>query len=237
MALEVRDITVRFGGHRALDEVTLDAADGQITGLIGPNGAGKTTLFNVITGVQRTQGGSVLLNGRAIDRVPPHARAKLGLGRTFQRLELFGSLTVRENLRVATAVHPRKERAGRVEELIGRLDLADVADVRADALSTGTGRVVELARCLAADPSLVLLDEPASGQDDKETERFAALLRELAADRTAILLVEHDMELVMDVCERIHVLDFGRLIASGTPPEIQADEAVRAAYLGSEVSA
>jgi len=241
MSLEVRDITVRFGGHTALDAVSLDAPTGSVTGLIGPNGAGKTTLFNVITGVQRAQQGSVLLDGAALDGLAPHTRAKRGLGRTFQRLELFSSLTVRENIRVAVSARPGRQSSATVtaatDELIGRLDLGDLADVRADSLSTGTGRIVELARCLALDPKVLLLDEPASGQDDQETERFAAVLTELAAAGAAVLLVEHDMDLVMRVCDHIHVLDFGRLLASGGPDEIRADATVRAAYLGDEVPA
>jgi branched-chain amino acid transport system ATP-binding protein len=241
MSLEVRDVTVRFGGHTALDAVSLDAPTGSVTGLIGPNGAGKTTLFNVITGVQRAQQGSVLLDGAALDGLAPHTRAKRGLGRTFQRLELFSSLTVRENIRVAVSARPGRQSSATVtaatDELIGRLDLGDLADVRADSLSTGTGRIVELARCLALDPKVLLLDEPASGQDDQETERFAAVLTELAAVGAAVLLVEHDMDLVMRVCDHIHVLDFGRLLASGGPDEIRADATVRAAYLGDEVPA
>ncbi|WP_426574641.1 ABC transporter ATP-binding protein [Aquihabitans sp. McL0605] len=240
MSLEVRDVTVRFGGHTALDAVAVDAPAGAVTGLIGPNGAGKTTLFNVITGVQRAAGGSVLLDGAPLDGLAPHARAKRGLGRTFQRLELFSSLTVRENIRVAVSARPGRQTtkvATATDELIDRLDLGAIADTRADSLSTGTGRIVELGRCLALDPKVLLLDEPASGQDDQETERFATVLTELAAAGTAVLLVEHDMDLVMRVCDRIHVLDFGRLLASGTPAEIQADAKVRAAYLGDEVPA
>lgn len=237
MALEVRDVTVRFGGHTAVNAVTLDAADGMVTGLIGPNGAGKTTLFNVITGVQRPESGHVLLHGRSLDHVAAHQRARQGMGRTFQRLELFGSLSVRENIRVATTALPRGRRTARTDELIERLGLQSVANRQADTLSTGTGRLVELARCLATGPDVVLLDEPASGQDDQETERFAELLTALAAEGIAILLVEHDMELVMRVCQRLHVLDFGNLIASGTPEQVREDPKVQAAYLGTEVAA
>lgn len=236
MALEVTGVTVHFGGQVALDSVSLDAADGMVTGLIGPNGAGKTTLFNVITGVQRAQAGTVALQGASLDGLPAHRRTRQGLGRTFQRLELFGSLTVRENIRVATTSLPRRERGSRTEDLLHRLGLADVAAERADALSTGTGRLLELARCLATNPRLVLLDEPASGQDEAETDRFAQLLTELAADGVAILLVEHDMDLVMSVCDRIHVLDFGHLIASGTPSEVRANPRVQAAYLGADAA-
>jgi branched-chain amino acid transport system ATP-binding protein len=237
VVLDVRDVTVRFGGHVALDNVSIDAPGGIVTGLIGPNGAGKTTLFNVITGVQRPSSGSIGLDGASLDSVPPHKRARQGLGRTFQRLELFGSLSVRENIRVAASSLPRAERSARTDELIEQLGMQAIADQRADALSTGTGRLVELARCLATRPRLVLLDEPASGQDEAETERFSALLTQLAADGIAILLVEHDMDLVMQVCQRLHVLDFGQLIASGTPAEVRANAKVQAAYLGTEAAA
>jgi len=236
VALEVTGVTVQFGGQVALDSVSIDAADGMVTGLIGPNGAGKTTLFNVITGVQRAQAGTVALHGASLDGLPAHRRTRHGLGRTFQRLELFGSLTVRENIRVATTSLPRRERGPRTEDLLHRLGLAEVAAERADALSTGTGRLVELARCLATNPRLVLLDEPASGQDETETDRFSQLLTELAGDGIAILLVEHDMDLVMSVCDRIHVLDFGHLIASGTPSQIQVDACVQATYLNTDAT-
>ncbi|CAN5662325.1 hypothetical protein BH10ACT1_BH10ACT1_17040 [soil metagenome] len=241
MSLVVEGITVRFGGHTALDAVSIDARAGLVTGLIGPNGAGKTTLFNVITGVQRPEQGSVHLDDQPLDGLAPHARARRGLGRTFQRLELFGSLTVRENIRVAVSARPGRQRSHAVGDatgaLIDRLDLGAIADHRADSLSTGTGRIVELARCLALDPTVLLLDEPASGQDDQETERFAAVLTALATEGTAVLLVEHDMDLVMRVCDRIHVLDFGRLLTSGTADEVRADTDVQAAYLGAEVPA
>lgn len=237
MVLDVRDVTVRFGGHTALNNVSIDAPDGIVTGLIGPNGAGKTTMFNVITGVQRPNSGTVALDGVDLDSVPAHKRARQGLGRTFQRLELFGSLTVRENIRVAASSLPRSQRGARADELIEQLGMQAIAQQRADTLSTGTGRLVELARCLATRPRLVLLDEPASGQDEQETERFSALLTQLAANGIAILLVEHDMDLVMQVCQRLHVLDFGQLIASGTPAEVRADAKVQAAYLGTEVAA
>jgi branched-chain amino acid transport system ATP-binding protein len=237
MVLDVTEVTVDFGGHRALDSASIDAPDGLVTGLIGPNGAGKTTLFNVVTGVQRSARGRVEVNGVRLDGMAPHRRARLGLGRTFQRLELFGSLTVRENIQMAAGMHPRRQRAEVVDAVLQRLDLSDVADSRADLISTGTGRVVELGRCLASNAKVVLLDEPASGQDLHESERFAQILRELAASGTAVLLVEHDMDLVMRVCDRIHVLDFGVVLASGAPEEIRANPVVRSAYLGEEASA
>jgi branched-chain amino acid transport system ATP-binding protein len=233
--LEVRDVTVRFGGHVAVDELRLGVEAGRITGLIGPNGAGKTTLFNVITGLQAPTGGHVVLDGRDISGLRPYERARLGLARTFQRLELFGSLTVRENIQMAASVHRRHGRGiapWPVDRIIDELGLGVVADVRADSLPTGQGRLVELGRALAIAPRLLLLDEPASGQDDRETERFAALLGEIADAGVAVLLVEHDMALVMGVCAHVHVLDFGRLLASGTPAEIRDDPGVQAAYLG-----
>jgi branched-chain amino acid transport system ATP-binding protein len=236
MGLEVTGISVRFGGHVALDDVALHAESGQITGLIGPNGAGKTTLFNVITGVQQPDRGHVVLDGRRLEHVPAHRRARLGLGRTFQRLELFGSLTVRDNLLVAASALPRSRHRAVTDGLLERLGLTGVADVRADAVSTGTGRLVELARCLATGPRVLLLDEPASGQDDHETARFAEIIGELAGEGMAVVLVEHDMDLVMLVCHQVHVLDFGHLLASGPPAFIRADPAVRAAYLGEEAS-
>jgi branched-chain amino acid transport system ATP-binding protein len=236
--LEVRDVTVRFGGNVAVDGIALDVEVGRITGLIGPNGAGKTTLFNVITGLQAPTRGTVLVDGTDISSLRPYKRARLGMARTFQRLELFGSLTVRENIQLAASLHRRYARdpepVGEVAaRIIAQLALDDVAEVRADALPTGQGRLVELGRALAIKPRLLLLDEPASGQDERETEQFAAVLRDIAGSGMAVLLVEHDMALVMSVCEHIYVLDFGRLMASGTPLEVRNDPSVQAAYLGS----
>ena len=229
--LEVRNVTVRFGGHLALDDVSLSAAPGEVTGLIGPNGAGKTTLFNVVTGLLGPQRGSVRLDGEDVTGLPPYRRARRGLARTFQRLELFGLLTVGENVELAASV--RRRRPGRSAadalELVG---LSAEADVRADELPTGKARLVELARALATGPQVLLLDEPASGQDDAETEAFRDVLLAVAGEGIAVVLVEHDVQLVMRTCARIHVLDFGSVLASGTPEEIQADRAVLDAYLG-----
>ncbi|WP_436775016.1 ABC transporter ATP-binding protein [Yinghuangia sp. YIM S09857] len=237
MGLEVKDVTVRFGGHVALDNVSLEARKGEVTGLIGPNGAGKTTMFNVITGLQNPTRGTVTLDSRDISKLAPYKRARRGMARTFQRLELFGSLTVRENIHVAAAQFRRRhrtaERAGpTTDTLVKRLNLGAIADVRADSLPTGQGRMVELARALACRPSVLLLDEPASGQDESETAEFSRVLRDVAAEGVAVLLVEHDMDLVMSVCDNLHVLDFGKKLAQGTCAEIQADPLVRAAYLG-----
>jgi branched-chain amino acid transport system ATP-binding protein len=214
--------------------VTLDAQPGELTGLIGPNGAGKTTLFNVICGLQPPQRGEVQLDGRDITKLPPYKRARAGLARTVQRLELFGIMTVRDNVRLAADLGGRKDIDRVTDELLQRCRIGELADIRADRLPTGQARRVELARALATAPSVLLLDEPASGQDETETEAFGDLLCEVAAEGTAVVLVEHDMSLVMQVCECIHVLDVGRIIATGTPDEIRHNELVLAAYLGSE---
>ncbi|TDC56770.1 ABC transporter ATP-binding protein [Actinomadura sp. KC345] len=227
--LEAEAVTVRFGGNLALSEVDFEAEAGHVTGLIGPNGAGKTTLFNVVSGLILPKSGRVVLDGTDVTRRNPAARARRGLGRTFQRLEIFGHLSVRDNLRVAAEF----QRGGPpVEELLVRLGLADIADVRADSVPTGRARLVELGRALAVRPKALLLDEPASGQDECETERFGRLLRELAADGLSVVLVEHDMRLVMEACDVVHVLHLGKLIASGPPGRIRADAAVLSAYLG-----
>jgi branched-chain amino acid transport system ATP-binding protein len=235
--LDVTEVTVRFGGNTALDAASLAAEGGQVTGLIGPNGAGKTTLFNVVSGLLPPTSGRIAIDGRDVTRLGPTKRARKGLARTFQRLELFTMLTVRENIRVAADIHKRWSRdkedpAERTEQIIDRVGLRPCADARVTSLPTGQGRLVELGRALACKPSILLLDEPASGQDDKETEQFARLLRQLAGEGIAVVLVEHDVQLVMAVCDRISVLDFGQVIAEGTPAEIQKDEAVLAAYLG-----
>lgn len=239
MGLEVEGVSVRFGGLAALSDVSLRAGDGAITGLIGPNGAGKTTLFNVVTGMQRPNAGTVRLDNRDLRGLSSYRRARLGLGRTFQRLELFGTLTVAENVGVAASIAQRgvvRARAKTIheirEEVLERLGLTAVANDRADTLPTGTGRLVELARALATRPKVLLLDEPAAGQDTEETHRFSDVLRSLAHDGLAILLVEHDMDLVMNVCDTVAVLDYGRVICTGTPAEIRADPEVQAAYLG-----
>ena len=239
MGLEIEDVSVRFGGLAALSEVSLSAAEGAITGLIGPNGAGKTTLFNVVTGIQRPNSGTVRLDGQDLHALSSFRRARLGLGRTFQRLELFGTLTVAENVGVAASIAQRgvvKARSKAIQEvraaILDRVGLTAVANDRADTLPTGTGRLVELARALATRPKVLLLDEPAAGQDTDETERFSEVLRDLANDGLAILLVEHDMELVMNVCHKVVVLDYGRVICTGTPAEVRADPNVQAAYLG-----
>ena len=235
------DVSVRFGGLVALDGVHLSAATGQITGLIGPNGAGKTTLFNVLTGLLTPTRGMVRYAGNEITSWPAHRRGRAGIARTFQRLELFIGLTVYDNLlsayeaSLSGGVLGRHSREGRqhVDEVIERLGLQPIALRAAGELPTGQGRLVELGRAMCTDPRLLLLDEPSSGLDSLETDRFRDVLLDLVAvDDIAILLVEHDMGLVMDVCDTITVLDFGRVISVGTPDEVRNDQAVIAAYLG-----
>jgi branched-chain amino acid transport system ATP-binding protein len=235
--LHVDDVTVRFGGVTAVDGADFDAEAGTITGLIGPNGAGKTTCFNVISGLQRPTSGSVYLDDVDITRASVDRRARRGVGRTFQRLEAFGSLSVRDNVRVALDIHHglrhwRRSSDAAAEDLLERVGIAVYAEDRADSIPTGTARLLELARALACRPRLLLLDEPSSGLDETETEAFGRLLLELADEGVGILMVEHDMDLVMAVCSTIHVLDFGSVIASGTPEAVRNDPDVQRAYLG-----
>ena len=235
--LAVEDVVVEFGGVTAVDQASFSMDTGTVTGLIGPNGAGKTTCFNVITGLQKPTRGQVRFRGRDVTGTPVHRRAKSGMARTFQRLEAFGSLSVRDNVRTALDIHRGvrgllSRPATGVDALLERVGISAYADERADSVPTGTARLLELARALACDPKLLLLDEPSSGLDESETEDFGALLRELAAEGRGVLMVEHDMDLVMAVCDEIHVLDFGSVIASGTPAQVRADPRVQAAYLG-----
>jgi branched-chain amino acid transport system ATP-binding protein len=237
--LQVEGVSVSFGGVQALGGVSLDAPEGCVTGLIGPNGAGKTTLFNVVTGFQRPGRGWVRMDSRDVTKLRPDARARLGLGRTFQRLELFGSLSARENILVAAeASRGRTDHHTSVrhlaDEVLDRVGLRAVAGRQADTLPTGLARLVELGRALATRPRLLLLDEPSSGLDHSETESLGRLLTSLADEGVAVLLVEHDVELVMRACSRVHVLDFGQIIAVGSPAEVQADPSVQLAYLGAE---
>lgn len=236
--LEVLDVTVKFGGVTAVDNASLNADPGTVTGLIGPNGAGKTTLFNVITGLQPPTRGHVRFAGHDVTGSTPNHRAKAGMGRTFQRLEAFGSLTVRENVQVARDIRSgprgllRSAPRAEVDALLEQVGIAEYAEQRADSVPTGVARLVEMARALAIEPKLLLLDEPSSGLDEGETEAFGTLLRHLAGEGRAVLMVEHDMKLVMSVCDLIHVLEFGKVIATGTPAQIRADRKVQAAYLG-----
>jgi ABC-type branched-subunit amino acid transport system ATPase component len=242
--LECIQISVRFGGHDALDSVDLTLGPGSIAGLIGPNGSGKTTLFNVVSGLLAPRAGRVALGGVDVTMWPPHRRARAGLARTFQCLELFDGLTVFDNLlAVWEASAPgrvmafrRHDGRRRVTDVITQLGLEGIADRLAGQLSTGQGRMVELARALSGSPRVLLLDEPGAGLDDREVASLEDTLRRVVGsgpDAPAILLVEHDMRLLMDVCERITVLEFGSRIAEGTPEEIEGDDRVAAAYLGS----
>ncbi|HWS44942.1 MAG TPA: ABC transporter ATP-binding protein [Acidimicrobiia bacterium] len=240
--LSVDEVAVQFGGLLAVDGASLSVEAGAVTGLIGPNGAGKTTLFNVITGLQAPTRGRVLLGGADITRKRPYRRARLGIARTFQRLEAFGSLTARDNVRVALEMRRRWATASYdpvavADSLLERVGIAGVAGTQVNSLPTGTARLVELARALATEPKVLLLDEPSSGLDEAETDALGALVRQLAAQGLGVLLVEHDMPLVMDTCSYINVLDFGRVIAEGTPAQIQADPSVQRAYLGTARSA
>ncbi len=249
-ALALEGVTVDFGGLRAVDGLDLTAETGAITGLIGPNGAGKTTTFNACSGFVRPTAGAVRLHGRDVTGLDVAARARLGLGRTFQRMELFGSMTVHDNVQLgresATAGRNplRQLRPRRAERLVApqaatdalqRCGIAALADRSIGSLSTGQRRLVELARVVAGEFSVLLLDEPSSGLDEHETEAFGALLLDLLAERDlAILLVEHDLPLVLGICSRIHVVDFGRLLLAGSPAEVRASAVVRAAYLGTD---
>jgi branched-chain amino acid transport system ATP-binding protein len=238
--LEVRNLSVRFGGHRAVADVSLAVEAGEIVGLIGPNGAGKTTTFNAVAGVQRCTG-EVRLDGVDVSSAPPQRRARLGMNRTFQRLEVFGSMTARDNIRTAAEIAARAHRRSMkgalaaTDEIVHLLGLGPVAGQRADSLPTGQARLVELGRALATQPKVVLLDEPASGLDDVETARLAHVLEELRDAGLAILLVEHDIDLVMSLCSHIYVLNLGTLIAHGTCEEVRDHPQVREAYLGAEV--
>ncbi len=240
-------ISKRYGGIVALDDVSVAVERGEAVGLVGPNGAGKTTLFDCLNGVRHFDSGEISFEGRRIDRMPVYERARLGIGRTFQRLELFAGMSPREHLMVAERVHRADGRlwkdligrgrartpVARVEELLVELGLDEVADDPIESLSQGHGRLVELGRALVQDPLLLLLDEPSSGLDTREAAGFSAVLLEVRARReTAMLLVEHDLDFVRRVVERTYVLDFGKMIGSGRVDDVLADPVVRRAYLG-----
>ncbi len=246
--LVAEGITKRFSGITALDEVSLDVDDGEAVGLIGPNGAGKTTFFNCLLGLLRPDAGRVVFGGADITRVPVYRRARLGFARTFQRVELFAGMTVRDHLLVAERARlgtgrfwkdvvnlskPSAEENARTDRTLALLGLDDVAESPVEALTLGRARLVEVGRALMTEPKLLLLDEPSSGLDAGETEALADTLRDVQRERgTAVLLVEHDVEFVRTFSSRMFVLDFGNLIASGPTAEVLADDAVRRAYLG-----
>jgi branched-chain amino acid transport system ATP-binding protein len=230
-ALEVDDVSVHFGGVAALSHVSLRAEAGKVTGLIGPNGAGKTTLFNVVTGLQRPDRGSVSLGGTDVTRKGTYRRARLGLARTFQRLELFSTLSAVDNVRVGLEASGRAV-PGAAIGLLERVGVGEEAAVPVSSLPTGSARLVELARALSTDPKVLLLDEPCSGLDERESSALGELLVSLAAEGRAVVLVEHDTDLVLRVCATVHVLDFGQVIATGPPAVIRRDPAVQEAYLG-----
>ncbi len=251
-ALEVIEVTKAFSGLTAVDAVDLVVQPGEIVGLIGPNGAGKTTLFNCVTGFLSPTRGRVLFDGEDVTELPPPARAARGMVRTFQQAQLFGHLSVRENLLLGRHLHyganaaqsvfrtragRRAERAAeaRVRELAARTGLADVLDAPVGDLPYGVQRMVEVARAVGTEPRILLLDEPSAGMDTTESVAFGSLLKQLQREAgCSMLLIEHDVALVMAVCTRIYVLDFGRLIAEGGPAEIARDTKVRAAYFGAE---
>ena len=246
--LDAVGITKSFSGIRALDDVTLRVVDGERVGLIGPNGAGKTTLFNCILGTLRPDSGSVILNGVDLGSLSVHRRARMGMGRTFQRIELFSDTSVAEHLLIAERVRqgngalwkdllgrgrPTPDEIRRCAEVLDLLGLTDLAEEPIETLSLGQGRLVEVGRALVTGPRLLLLDEPSSGLDRAETDALAATLAEIQREKGfAVLLVEHDVELVAAFTDRTYVLDSGQLIANGPTEQMMADAQVRRAYLG-----
>jgi len=249
--LEISGITQIFGGVTALEDVSFAIAKGDITGVIGPNGAGKTTLFNIITGIYTQTAGTVALQGKDVSGLPPERLARLGLVRTFQNIELFGQMTVLENVMVglhtkstsgiaACALQMpwarREERRIREGALkwLEYTGISELAEVTAGNLPFGKGRLLEIARALAVEPDIILMDEPAAGLNSQETLGLAHLIQRIRDLGITVVLVEHDMELVMDICDRIVVLNLGRKLAEGTPREIQENPDVIAAYLGGD---
>ena len=251
--LDASGVSVAFSGIRALDDVSVSVEAGERVGLIGPNGAGKTTLFNCLLGLLRPDSGRVMLDGVDVGGWPVHRRARAGMGRTFQRVELFSDTTVREHLLIAERIRngtgafwkdlvglgrPRPEEVAACDEVLELLGIAALAAKPVESLSLGQSRLVEVGRALMTGPRILLLDEPSSGLDRDETQTLAATLRSVQDSRGfAVLLVEHDVSLVADFTERAYVLDSGALIAGGSTGDVLADPAVRRAYLGSfEVS-
>ena len=242
--LETTGLGVSYAGLRALDDVTLRIDPGTFVGLIGPNGAGKTTCIDALSGLTRSSG-TIAFDGQEMDGLPAHRRAALGMVRTFQSLDLFEDLTVRENLRIAAEVESpwaflrdlfwlrRQDRRDAVDEALALLDLLPWAEALPGELSHGQRKLVGVARALAAKPTLLLLDEPAAGLDSTESRAFGARMRSLVDRGLSILVIEHDMDLVFDACDYVYVLEFGKIIAEGTADEIRSDQRVIDAYLGS----
>jgi ABC-type branched-subunit amino acid transport system ATPase component len=248
--LELQGLSKHFGGVRAVDGFDLEVARGEIIGLIGPNGSGKSTIVNLICGLFPPTAGRVVLDGADISRLPPHARVTLGIARTFQNIRLFGQLTVWQNLWVAQNSREQRQQSflalwlggsrGAREEIDRTLEFFDLAHKRdelAANLAFGEQRRLEFARALAAKPALLLLDEPAAGMNAEEVDQLDGRIRKLRQDGVTTLLIEHHVELVMAVADRVAVLNFGQKIAEGTPSFVQADPAVREAYLGTAAAA
>jgi branched-chain amino acid transport system ATP-binding protein len=246
--LTLRGVSKSFGGIQAVHGVTFDVAPGECVGLVGPNGAGKTTLFNCVCGQLRPESGEIVFDGKPLNGLPTYKRARLGIGRTYQRVEVFTDMSVREHLMVAERARrgearlwrdlcnlsrATKDEVARVDGILELVGIARLANTSVNALGLGNCRLVELARALATEPKILLADEPSSGLDLRETEELAAVLRQVQRERgTAVLLVEHDLTMVADVVDRTIVMDLGAMLAQGTFDEVMADPLVRHAYLG-----